>query len=565
VPPPPAYSKSPAQQALVDYHWSKTAPQTQVLGTPRRGGVLINPNPFGLQTLHPGDAEPSPTGQAPFCYTHNTLIGWDFSQKNNPDLLPWSTDYQSLAASFEVPDQTTVVLKLKPGITWHNKPPANGAALTIDDIKETYLNFFKSSKYFGSLITSLQSIDEPSPGQVRIKLSEPDVSAINFMRTPQLSVLNAKHIQAGTDALKTTAIGTGPFTQEKMVPNSIRVYKRNPNYWLKGPNGESLPFLDGIVSQVIADPAAALAAFRSGQLDAYRPVSIDEFNRLKTELNAWGQIGIGFCGCNSPSLNFSYRDATFKDVRVRQALSLAIDRQDIIDTVFGGGATPRGFVPWYYKGEFWEATLDQMGEFYKTDKMKATQMLSAAGVTTPLTVDYYFRGAIAPGTGATTGDPYLESVRRDLKAIGVELNLKPLDNVAANRVYLFEEWKGLYNKGAGRSLSLDAAGSYESVRTGGADNGGKLSDPKIDQMVQQAKAAYKQDDYFRIAKQINDYVVQNVSFGLHMPSNFALSMWRGYLHNVIENPAWWITGGGGQQFVYSWMDDKVPTRNIDSF
>src|SRR5262249_22969185 len=157
-----------------------------------------------------------------------------------------------------------------------------------------------------------------SPGQVRIKLSEPNVSTLNFMRTPQLSVLNAKHLAQGDDALKSKAIGTGPFLQGKFVPNSLRVYKKNPDYWLKDASGGALPYMDGVVHGVIADPAANLASFRTGQTDTYRPGTADDFNRLRGELDAYGQVGHGYCGCSSPSLNFSYYDDTFKDPRVRQ-------------------------------------------------------------------------------------------------------------------------------------------------------------------------------------------------------------------------------------------------------
>jgi ABC-type transport system substrate-binding protein len=443
--------------------------------------------------------------------------------------------------------------------------PANGAALTFDDIRETYMTFFKPSKFFGGLLSSLQSMDSPDPQTVRVKLSEPNVSTINFMRIPQLSVLNAKHLAEGTDALKTKAIGTGPFMQGKFIPNSVRVYKRNPNYWVKDAQGNQLPYMDGAVHQVIADPAAALAAFRTGQVDAYRPGTPEEFNRLRSELDAWGQVGHGFCGCSSPAIVFSYRDATFKDPRVRQALSVSIDRQNMIETVFGGGATARNFIPWLYRGVPWESTYDQMGDFYKYDPAKAKQLLSAAGVTTPLKIDYYFPGTLNPGTGATTGDAYVESLQAAFKAIGVELNLKPLDAVASQTKYYANDWNGLYNKGAGRATALDAGGYYESVRTGGIDNGGNLSDQKIDDLVNQSKAAYDQTKYYQLANQIDDYELKNVAFGLHMPDRFALSMWRKYLHNVIETPSWWLTGGGAQQFVNSWLDDKVPNRNIDSF
>src|SRR5207253_7143883 len=119
VPAPPAYSKLASQTLLSDYHWSKVGPEVQVLGTPRKGGVLVNQAAsFGLATLHPTN-EPSFVGQWPFCYTHNNLASVDYSYKANPDLLPATTQY-SVSLGWEQPDAMTIIFKLNPDVTWHN-------------------------------------------------------------------------------------------------------------------------------------------------------------------------------------------------------------------------------------------------------------------------------------------------------------------------------------------------------------------------------------------------------------------------------------------------------------
>jgi ABC-type transport system substrate-binding protein len=561
IPPPPAYSKSPNQKLLTDYHWSKLGPQTQVLGTPRKGGVFVVGNPsFGLQSLHPGEEA---LGQWPFTVSHNGLTGMDFSYTHNPDLLP-ATPTGSVSESWEQPDAQTLIFKLRKDVTWQNIPPANGDPLTVKDIQDTYM-FFKASKFQGLTFKDLERVEDAGNGSVKFVYSKPAAHVLGNLRNPALSVLNAKHIAEGDDALRSKAIGTGAFSVAKFQANTIRAYKRNPTYWEKDALGNQLPYLDGAVQTIISDKAAELAAFRSGQTDYYRPVSPEEFNRLKGELDVWAQAGPG-CYCSSQVIIPSARDPLFKDVRVRRALSLAVDRQDIIDTVFGGAATPQGWLAWFFRGRVWPETYDEMGQWYKYDPQQAKQLLQAAGFQTPVTVDMVFAGQVSPGTNSASGDPYIEPVRRDLKAIGIELNLKPIDAVGITRAFFVPDWKGFYSYRVTGAGNVDADNSVQYLVTGSGLNGPGVSDPMLDDLFAKQRAATDVNSRFKALNDIEQYANRDqLLCGIQLPVGFGYSMWRKYGHNLLDPNGEWISGGGMKVTWSSWQEDKAAKRNIDSY
>jgi peptide/nickel transport system substrate-binding protein len=527
--------------------------------TPRQGGVaVLSAASFGLQTLHPTD---EPVGQWPFCFTHSNLLGMSFE---NPNINGVNLDY-GVSESYEVVDQTTVVFKLRQGVVWHNKPPANGAPLTVEDISTTY-EFFKSSPIHGTRFTEIERFEESQPGFVRLKLTKPASHMVNLLRVPQFAILNAKHIEEGAESLRTKAIGTGPFTQEKFQPNQARVYKKNPNYWLKDSAGNTLPYSDGVVHQIIQDPAAALAAFRTGQVDAYKPTSVEQFKSLMNELDVYAQVHAQNCTCNQTVMAFSHRNPLFKDVRVRRAFSLAVDKQEMIETVFGGAASMQGFIAFPYQGLPWPQTIEEMGEWMRFDPAAARQLLDAAGVEEGVSVPMLYAGQISPGGGNATGNNWVESVRVNLREVGVDLALEPQDVLGFNRTHYAAQWNGLSSVGVGQATALDADSYLRFVNTGSGLNASGISDPTLDEKIAKFRAEYDVDAQFEIAQDIEKYVAQDqMLLGIHVPINFGLILWQKHMQNVIDSPAWWITGGAGQMMQEMYLTEDVPNRNIDSF
>ena len=558
----PRYSDLDPQDLLSQFHWSRVAPQSQVLGTPRSGGVAVFPTAsFGTTSLHPTDQA---AGQWPYCYTHNNLLGMDFRHESLAVDTQPLTVRNSVSLNWEQPDDVTYTFELNPDVRWHNVAPGNGDALTIDDIRATY-ELFKASPFHALKFATLESIEEPEPGTVQIKMSAPTQAIINVLRIPAFGILNARHIDEGDDALAEKAIGTGPFTQGKFVPNTVRIYEKNPEYWLNDDLGNQLPYMDAVVHTVIADPAAAVAAFRAGQVDYYKPTSAEEFNRLRGEIDVWAQVGPGFCGCATPSVRINYREDTFNDVRVRRALSMALDRQDMIDTIFGGAATMRSFLPWMWAGLAWPKTIEELGEWNAYNPSEAMSLLESAGGPPPK-FDLGFVGQVLPGTGAATGDPLIESIVRDFGEIGVEVKLVPYDNPGAGAAFYGKQWSGLFRGSAGSATALGSDDFFEFLRNGSGLNGGDIDDPDLEAMLERARGTFNDEELTQLNQEIDQYVSEDqITYGLRLPDTFAFEMWRKHLHNVVDTPNWWISGGGGQMVTEAWLDEDAPTRDVSEF
>jgi len=240
--------------------------------------------------------------------------------------------------------------------------------------------------------------------------------------------------------------------------------------------------------------------------------------------------------------------------------------QDIIDTVFGGAGSQTGYIAWPFQGLPWPKAGSEMGPYYsKYDPQAAKQMLDAAGVG-EITVPIQFLGQITPGTGLAVGDPYVESARQNLKELGITLELTANDYLGNTRNFYAQDWNGLFSFGVGGATALDADAYLRQLQTGAGLNGSGHSDAQVDQWIEDFRAEYDPEAGFEIARKIDEYVVEDqATFGISMPQGFGLILWQKYMNNLIDAPAWWITGGAGQEFGKMWLTDQVPDRDTDSF
>jgi len=218
-----------------------------------------------------------------------------------------------------------------------------------------------------------------------------------------------REVQEKYGDFKTVAIGTGGFMVKDFKQNQEVLLERNPDYRVKGDDGKALPYLDNVQVLHFGDPAAEVAAIRAGTLDIsnYRGLSkvdADAVHQANPKLRIFQQVQYAIEG-----LWFDARKAPWNDVRVRKALSLEINRDDLI-TASQNGQTYTGFLPRGITNYAW--SLDALKQKFKSDPEQAKALLAQAG---------YKPGDIkATLTSAEIHRQNVQIVQNQLKAIGVD-------------------------------------------------------------------------------------------------------------------------------------------------
>jgi peptide/nickel transport system substrate-binding protein len=313
-------------------------------------GDPVSMEPYGINT----------TGQ--YNYEARELI-YD-------SLLYWDKDLQvqpGLAESFETPDETTYVFKLRPGVKFHN-----GKELTAEDVKyslETIMTPPADGQNPGAaFFANVASVEATDPLTVTITTSKVDPTIPGlFAWSRYTSIFPTGMVDEINPAVE--AIGTGPFRLVSYTPNSEVVYERYAEHWNSGQ-----PKVDQMVYRVIPEEDARIAALRSGDIDGADITPLGA-RRLEGEPDITVTKGL----FSQPKvIQFTLKGGKPWDTKeVRQAISLVVDRQDLINKVMEGEAVLTGpVVPGY--GD-WPLAESELQELYTVNLERAQQLMADAG------------------------------------------------------------------------------------------------------------------------------------------------------------------------------------------
>ncbi|NNF65759.1 MAG: ABC transporter substrate-binding protein [Acidimicrobiia bacterium] len=332
-----------------------------------------------------------------------------------------ATPIPDLADSWTVNDDATqYTFDLADGVTWHDGEP-----FTSGDVKFTFenilLNFHSRTK--GGLENILASIETPDDNTVVFNFSAPYSALLQRLNSTEAPIL-AEHIYAGsadvqTDPANLTPVGTGPFMFESYAPNDQVRLVANPNYFKAG-----LPKLDGVVFRIIPDATTQLAALEQGEVDFIWRVPGPDVSRLEgssdvTLYKVNSGPGGGFC---IPTLTFNLDRDVFSDVRVRQAIAHAVNRQQIVDqAIFGQGRVATG----PFNSQLTSVYTDDVTN-YEYDVATAAGLLDEAGLAAG---DDGIRASITLMLFPNFVN-YGEIIKENLADVGIEVELVALERSA---------------------------------------------------------------------------------------------------------------------------------------
>ncbi|HEX2981608.1 MAG TPA: ABC transporter substrate-binding protein, partial [Anaerolineaceae bacterium] len=399
-----------------------------------------------------------------------------FAYGDNMELEP------RLAESYEWSDDgLTLTVKLRPNVKFHN-----GDDMTAEDVKFSYERILneETGAAARSYFTSITEINVIDPLTVEFKLDKADATILSAM--VNADILDKKLIEGGADPA-TEVVGTGPFMLEEWQPDKVLMLAKNPNYWMPG-----LPLLDKIEMRVIPDEAAILAAMRAGEVD------FAQFNDPTIALTA-EQSGGDVQLLRQPALAYHVlqlnpaRDI-FKDERVRNAISCALDRQQVIDSA----ALGEGKVTPPITNPFFAAPLDELN-CYKPDLEKAKQLLADAGVS-----DLSFT-IMAASDEPPTAVAEAQSIQAQLAEIGVTVEIEVLELGVYVQRWLDADFDA--------TVALNGGGAEPALEMGRYwEHGGTFTDvsnwqtDEIDALLKEARVETDQNKrkelYLEVQKQL---------------------------------------------------------------
>jgi len=366
--------------------------------TPKRGGVLIaafSADPAGFDPVQ----GPSGMSHVVIEQVYSTLMALD------PDAQP----YPELAESYELsPDGLNYTFKLRKGIKFHNGDP-----FTADDVKFTFdrLRAKDSGYSYTSQVETISSIEVIDPQTVMFKLKQTTGPFLIYMAFPGSSIVPKKLIESGHD-LNAKPIGTGPFKFVSYEPRSAIKFVRNDDYFQLG-----LPYFDAMEYKIISDVTALTNALQSGVVNFSNEIPPKDFAAVSTNSEL---VGLTLEGSRFNWLMCNNSKKPFDNAKVRQAVSMVLDRQALTDGAFFGYATPilGGVIPKWNWGYADDVTF--VGP--KGDASAAKKLLADAGFPdgfeTTITIASSFPAqmAMAPIIQAN-----LESIGIKAKIGGVEI------------------------------------------------------------------------------------------------------------------------------------------------
>ena len=304
----------------------------------------------------------------------------------------------ALAESWEVSEDGTVwTFKLHEGVTFHD-----GTTMDADDVVFSLdrARAEDSTNAQKALFEGIESVEAVDPATVTIALASPNGN-LGFNLAWGDAVIVAPE-SAGTNA--TDPVGTGPFKFGQWVQGDRVELVANPDYW-----GEK-PALEKATFKFISDPNAAFAAMMAGDVDAFPNFPAPE---TLSNFEADPRFSV-IIGSTEGETILAINNVNVPDVKVREAIAHAIDRQAIIDGAMFGYGTPIGthFAP--HNPDYVDLTEKSA---YDPDKARA--LLAEAGAT-----DLKLRLALPPPSYARRGG---EIVASQLREVGIETEISNLE------------------------------------------------------------------------------------------------------------------------------------------
>jgi peptide/nickel transport system substrate-binding protein len=413
----PLDSAAPATQAPVD----SQAPSEPPANEPKQGGTLVVAIPGDINRTDMAiidDANSSYVG----AQVMETLV--TLAPGTGDEIIP------ALAKEWSIsPDGLQYTFKIREGVKFHDGTALDAVAVKYNfdrwlNIPAAYTDLGYTYYIESVILGRVASVDAPDATTVVVTLNAPNSAFLVQLTLTPFAISSPTALQAGNADAPDFAnnkyatggppamVGTGPFVFKEWVPDQQVVLTKNPDYWNAAAGG---PYLDQITFRPITDTTATLNALQSGDVDIAQAIAPNDVETAAADATLVG-IDRG-SSCNVGILGMNQTHKPFDNLKIRQAVAAAVNRQALVDAFFPGGA---GVVPtnWAPPGTIFAKDL----AFPAYDPEAAKALIAESGVT-DLAFDFWYPSDVSR---AYMPDPKgeFEAVLRDLEAVGFKPNPK---------------------------------------------------------------------------------------------------------------------------------------------
>ena len=404
----------------------------------------------------------------------------------------------ALASSWKISkDGKRYTFKLRKGVKFHDGTPFNAEAVKFNfdrmlDPKHPYHDTgpFPLAFFFKSIVET-KVIDDYT---VQFRLDKPYAPLLSNLAYPTGLIVSPTAVKKEKSDFGRNPVGTGPFKFAKWESNRLVVLEKNANYW------GGAPRLNAVVFRPITDANTRVTEMLSGGLDLMVEVPPDNMATFEKDpaFTVYQQAG--------PHLWFlilNMKEGPFKDKRMRQAVNYAINKEALVSKVLQGtatvatGPTPAAFA-WAYNKKL---------KPYPYDPAKAKKLIKAAGYEGAHLTFYVTEG----GSGMLNPIAMGTAIQADLAAVGLKVKIE---------TYEWNTYLGKVNAGlAGKADMAEMAWMtndpdtlpYLALRRAawpdkGGFNSGYYSNPKVDRLLEQARAATDQARRAKLYKKMQAIV-----------------------------------------------------------
>jgi len=458
--------------------------------TPKFGGTLITSTRGDVTSLNPiWKYDQSAFWISQNIYSTLVISDWGVAEGGKP--------YGDLAKSWEISDDgLTYTFYLHDNVYWHD-----GVKFTSADVKFTYETTIKKKYPIAKYLQLVEEIRTPDENTVVLKLSEVSAPFLPMLANASnwYGQIIAKHLYEGTDIIKNPhnkrPVGTGPFKFEEWKEGQFVSLKVSEKYF------RERAYLDKIIWRLYTNKEVAQSDFRSGNINLLMYSLIPPFHQLKAldakrGFKMWAQKSI-YDRC----MMFNHKRKPFSDIRVRQAISLAINREQVSQLAWAGLWSPNYHASCAGTPLF----INDNVRWPKQDLKRAQQLLDEAGY--PPGSDGVRLKPVLIGTDYLK--TMIEVIIQQLKKIGVQVKFELNDN---------STWRSRLKSG---NFDLtpyyvrfgpDPDAYWEHFGSGGARNFGKYSNATVDGLIKKGRKTLDFSKRKRIYDNVQEIIFKDFAY-----------------------------------------------------